>query len=60
MDDDEPCLLVLRRTWSQGRPVTLARLHHPGSRYELTGSYTATASARTTQGDVIELEKLKP
>jgi len=58
MDDDEPCLVVLRRTWSQGRPVTLARLHHPGSRYELTGSYTATASARSTPGDVIELEKL--
>jgi len=60
MDDAEPCLVVLRRTWSQGRPVTLARLHHPGSRYELTGNYTANASTRTTQGDVVELEKLQP
>ena len=59
MDDDEPCLVVLRRTWSQGRPVTLARLHHPGSRYELTGNYTPSTSARTTNGDVVELEKLK-
>ena len=59
MDDDEPCLVVLRRTWSQGRPVTLARLHHPGSRYELTGNYTPNTSARTTNGDVVELEKLK-
>ena len=59
MDDDEPCLVVLRRTWSQGRPVTLARLHHPGSRYELTGNYTPSTSARTTKGDVVELEKLR-
>jgi GntR family histidine utilization transcriptional repressor len=59
MDDGEPCLVVLRRTWSQGRPVTLARLHHPGSRYELTGNYTPNTSARTTRGDVVELEKLQ-
>ncbi len=59
MDDGEPCLVVLRRTWSQGRPVTLARLHHPGSRYELTGNYTPSTSARTTKGDVVELEKLQ-
>lgn len=37
MDDGEPTLVVIRRTWSQGRPVTFTRLHHPGSRYELTG-----------------------
>lgn len=59
MDDGEPCLVVLRRTWSQGRPVTLARLHHPGSRYELTGNYTPSTSSRTTKGDVVELEKLQ-
>jgi GntR family histidine utilization transcriptional repressor len=34
---DEPALVVVRRTWSDGRPVTFTRLHHPGSRYELTG-----------------------
>jgi GntR family histidine utilization transcriptional repressor len=59
MDDGEPCLVVLRRTWSQGRPVTLARLHHPGSRYELTGNYTPNTSDGTTNGDVLELEKLQ-
>ncbi len=39
MDADEPALVVIRRTWSHGRPVTFARLHHPGSRYELTGKW---------------------
>lgn len=37
MAADEPALIVIRRTWSKGRPVTFTRLHHPGSRYELTG-----------------------
>ena len=37
MADDEPALVVIRRTWSGGHPVTFTRLHHPGSRYELTG-----------------------
>ena len=39
MQDDEPCLVVTRRTWSAGRPVTFARLCHPGSRFELSGHY---------------------
>ena len=38
MDDSEPCLLIRRRTWSGGRPVCLADLSHPGSRYELIGA----------------------
>lgn len=47
MRADEPCLVVTRRTWSRGRPVTFASLHHPGSRFELTGHYTpARAHAR--------------
>ena len=37
MADGEPALVVIRRTWADGRPVTFTRLHHPGSRYELTG-----------------------
>ena len=37
MAENEPALVVIRRTWSKGRPVTFTRLHHPGSRYELTG-----------------------
>ena len=34
MEESEPSLVVLRRTWSRGRPVTFARLHHPGSRQD--------------------------
>ncbi len=40
MSDDEPCLVVTRRTWAHGRPVSFARLYHPGSRFELSGHYT--------------------
>ncbi len=39
MDKDEPCLVVTRRTWAYGRPVTFAHLYHPGSRFELSGHY---------------------
>ncbi len=59
MSDNEACLVVVRRTWTQGRPVTFSRLHHPGSRYELTGHYTPPGKPRTTSADVVELEKLR-
>ncbi len=59
MPDDEPSLVVIRRTWSEGRPVTFARLHHPGSRYELTGHYTPPGTSRTASGDVVQLENLR-
>lgn len=59
MDDDEPCLVVVRRTWSNGRPVTFARLHHPGGRYELTGQYTPPGTPKSTSADVVQLEKLQ-
>ena len=59
MTDDEPCLVVIRRTWSRGRPVTFARLHHPGSRYELTGHYAPPGTRKSTTGKVVELEKLQ-
>jgi len=36
---DEPCLVVVRRTLSRGRRVTIARLVHPGSRYTLEGQF---------------------
>ena len=60
MDDDEPSLVVIRRTWSKGRPVTFARLHHPGSRYELTGHYAPPGTRKSTSADVVQLETLKP
>ena len=59
MGDDEPSLVVIRRTWSRGRPVTFARLHHPGSRYELTGHYTPPGTPRSTPADVVQLEALR-
>lgn len=31
----EPCLLILRRTWSHKNLVSFARLLHPGNRYKL-------------------------
>ena len=31
----DPCLLLTRRTWSRGVPVTLVRCLHPGARYRL-------------------------
>lgn len=44
MDEGEPTLVVIRRTWSHGRPVTFARLHHPGSRYELSGKWRSNSN----------------
>ena len=58
MRDDEAALVVIRRTWSRGRPVTFARLHHPGSRYELTGHYTPPGTSKTASGDVVQLEDI--
>jgi GntR family histidine utilization transcriptional repressor len=59
MQDREASLVVIRRTWSQGRPVTFSRLHHPGSRYELTGHYTPPGTLRTASADVVRLENLR-
>jgi len=59
IDDREASLVVIRRTWSDGRPVTFARLHHPGSRYELTGHYTPPGTTRSTSADVVQLEELR-
>lgn len=39
MEAGEPCLLVRRVTRADGRPVSFARLHHPGTRFELAGRY---------------------
>jgi len=59
MDDDEPSLVVIRRTWSKGRPVTFSRLHHPGNRYELAGHYAPPGTRKTTSADVVQLETLQ-
>ncbi len=36
---DEPCLVVVRRTFSRRAPITIARLVHPGRRYSLQGEF---------------------
>lgn len=36
---DEPCLVVVRRTFSRQTPITIARLVHPGRRYSLHGEF---------------------
>ena len=59
IDDNEASLVVIRRTWSDGRPVTFARLHHPGSRYELTGHYIPPGTTRSASADVVQLEELR-
>lgn len=35
----DPCLVVVRRTESRGKPITLARLVHPGQRYTIEGRF---------------------
>lgn len=59
MQADESSLVVLRRTWSHGRPVTFARLHHPGSRFELTGSYTPPGTLKSTSTKGLNLENIR-
>jgi GntR family histidine utilization transcriptional repressor len=39
MNHDEPCLVVIRRTWSAGEIASVARLYYPGSRYEMSGRF---------------------
>ncbi|NIF22705.1 MULTISPECIES: histidine utilization repressor [Pantoea] len=39
IDDREPCLLIRRQTWSDGKVVTYARLLYPGTRYKLLGKF---------------------
>jgi GntR family histidine utilization transcriptional repressor len=34
----EPCLQILRRTWSRQGVVSFARLVHPGSKFKLTSA----------------------
>jgi len=39
MPEDEPCLLLQRRTWSGGVVATTSRFYYPGSRYEFSGRF---------------------
>jgi GntR family histidine utilization transcriptional repressor len=39
IERSEPCLVIVRRTVSRGVAITLARLVHPGSRYQIDGRF---------------------
>lgn len=52
MTVQEPCLVVIRRTWAKGKPVTYGRLHHPGSRYELSGHYAQPVAPHKRKTDI--------
>lgn len=39
MASNLPCLIVVRRTFSRDAVITLARLVHPGDRYQLSGEF---------------------
>lgn len=45
ISEDEPCLLLNRRTWSRGAVVSRAWLTHPGSRYRMGASFGRVAPA---------------
>ena len=40
MDASQPCLLLTRRTWTHGTPVTMVRCLHPSTRYQLGSRFT--------------------
>jgi GntR family histidine utilization transcriptional repressor len=39
IERDTPCLVVVRRTMREGQAITIARLVHPGTRYQLRGEF---------------------
>jgi len=39
MKRGEPCLLMVRRTWTVGTIASVAFLYYPGSRYEISGRF---------------------
>ena len=39
MKRQEPCLLMIRRTWSAGAVASVAHLYYPGSRYAMSGRF---------------------
>jgi GntR family histidine utilization transcriptional repressor len=41
LKENEPCLVLLRRTWSRGKIASIATLFHPGDRYELSDHFKA-------------------
>jgi GntR family histidine utilization transcriptional repressor len=48
MEPAQPCLLLTRRTWTRGVPVTLVRCLHPATRYHLGSRYRSDGNAVST------------
>jgi GntR family histidine utilization transcriptional repressor len=48
MDAAQPCLLLTRRTWTRGVPVTLVRCLHPATRYQLGSRYKSDGNPVST------------
>jgi GntR family histidine utilization transcriptional repressor len=48
MEPSQPCLLLTRRTWTRGVPVTLVRCLHPATRYHLGSRYRSDGNAVST------------
>ncbi|WP_213875343.1 histidine utilization repressor [Pseudomonas sp. dw_358] len=46
---DEPCLVLMRRTWNGAKVVTYVRLVHPSSRYRLGSRMAANGAYREGQ-----------
>lgn len=44
----DPCLLLTRRTWTRGVPVTVVRCLHPASRYRLGSRFRADGNPSST------------
>jgi GntR family histidine utilization transcriptional repressor len=54
----EPCLRLHRRTWSNGRIVTAARLTHPGALYRMVARFSPGRSGSQPSGDRVIREQL--
>jgi GntR family transcriptional regulator, histidine utilization repressor len=48
MESAQPCLLLTRRTWTRGVPVTLVRCLHPATRYHLGSRYRSDGNPVNT------------
>jgi GntR family histidine utilization transcriptional repressor len=43
IDEGAACLIIERRTWRNGEPITAVRLVHPGPLYDLIARFTASS-----------------
>jgi len=43
IDEGTACLIIERRTWRNGEPITAVRVVHPGPLYDLTARFTPSS-----------------